>query len=102
MGNDELTLIDVYDAAVLETATPVPVNQTSAPNDVQSTDGRWWESLGQYAITGGSLKVELTDRGNGQYACADGVWIRYVGPAGPAPDWPVGQSFAPAAVVGSA
>ena len=36
--------------------------------------------------------AELTDQGGGQYAIADGVWIRYTGPASP-----VGQSNAPAA-----
>jgi subtilisin family serine protease len=59
----------IFDGAVLEQT--VFVNQRSAPNDVFSA-GVWWELLGTYAITNGSLTVELTNGANG-YVVADAI-----------------------------
>jgi len=67
----------VYDGATLE--EEVSVNQRLPLDDAQSPDGQWWERLGEYAITSGTLAVEVRDEGTGNYVCADAIWIRYIG-----------------------
>lgn len=58
------------------------VNQLTAPADEQD-QGRWWETLGTFQITSGTLNVKLTDAfTNGTRVVADAV--RIVAVAGPA------------------
>jgi len=60
----------------------VAVNQRADPND-EFASQQWWESLGTYDLSNGSLKVELSDAANG-YVIADAVRVVPPGSSDPA------------------
>jgi len=66
--------------AILDGSTvvgTVRVNQEWAPNDF-TDQGADWEVLGNYNITGSTLKVQLSDDAN-EYVIADAIRIRRLG-----------------------
>jgi subtilisin family serine protease len=67
----------VFDGATLEGS--YAKNQEVAPDD-KLADGHWWELLGEFTITNGSIKVELSDAAN-EYVIADAIRIEVATPA---------------------
>ena len=49
-------------------------NQQLAPDDTES-EGWWWESLGEYTVTSGTLVVRVSDDANPYYVFADAVRV---------------------------
>jgi hypothetical protein len=52
----------------------IRVDQRNAPKDLMSR-GTWWKSLGEFELSGGKLKVELTTQADSKTIVADAVAI---------------------------
>lgn len=54
----------------------VDINQESLPSTLEDA-GVWWDHLGEYAISSGTLKVVLTDDAN-EFVIADAVRVEFL------------------------
>jgi hypothetical protein len=72
--NSAVAPYSVFDNNVLETSVPITVDQRVEP-DGGTFAGRSWESLGKYTITGGTVRVRLSNAVSDGNVIADGVLL---------------------------